>query len=36
VEFHRANLMSKLRVVSLSEALRIAFAAGLGDEQDRT
>src|SRR3546814_10133923 len=36
VEIHRANLMSKLRVVSLSEALRIAFAAGLGDEQDRT
>jgi len=30
VEVHRANLMSKLKVRSLSEALRIAFAAGLG------
>lgn len=30
VEIHRANLMSKLGVISLSEALRIAFAAGLG------
>lgn len=29
VEVHRANLMSKLGVRSLSEALRIAFAAGL-------
>ena len=28
VEIHRANLMSKLGVKSLSEALRIAFAAG--------
>lgn len=27
VEIHRANLMSKLKVRSLSEALRIAFAA---------
>ena len=27
VEIHRANLMSKLQVRSLSEALRIAFAA---------
>jgi len=26
VEIHRANLMSKLEVRSLSEALRIAFA----------
>ena len=33
VEIHRANLMSKLGVASLSEALRIAFAAGLGDER---
>ena len=33
VEIHRANLMSKLEVASLSEALRIAFAAGLGDAQ---
>ena len=32
VEIHRANLMGKLGVASLSEALRIAFAAGL-DEQ---
>jgi two-component system response regulator FixJ len=32
VEIHRANLMTKLGVASLSEALRIAFAAGLGDE----
>lgn len=30
VEVHRANLMSKLGVRSLSDALRIAFAAGLG------
>jgi two-component system response regulator FixJ len=30
VEVHRANLMTKLDVRSLSEALRIAFAAGLG------
>lgn len=29
VEVHRANLMSKLGVRSLSEALQIAFAAGL-------
>lgn len=28
VEVHRANLMTKLQVNSLSEALRIAFAAG--------
>jgi len=32
VEVHRANLMSKLKVRSLSEALRIAFSAGLGAE----
>jgi two-component system response regulator FixJ len=30
VEVHRASLMSKLGVHSLSDALRIAFAAGLG------
>lgn len=30
VEVHRANLMQKLDVASLSEALRVAFAAGLG------
>lgn len=34
VEIHRANLMSKLSVVSLSDALRIAFAAGLGEDGD--
>lgn len=34
VEIHRANLMSKLDVKSLSEALRIAFAAGLGEERE--
>lgn len=33
VEIHRANVMSKLGVASLSEALRIAFAAGLGEKQ---
>ena len=31
VEIHRANLMHKLGVHSLSDALRIAFAAGMGD-----
>lgn len=30
VEVHRANLMTKLEVRSLSDALRIAFSAGLG------
>ncbi|MCH1991117.1 LuxR C-terminal-related transcriptional regulator, partial [Achromobacter xylosoxidans] len=30
VEVHRANLMTKLEVHSLSDALRIAFSAGLG------
>jgi len=30
VEVHRANLMSKLGVRSLSDALRLAFTAGLG------
>jgi len=34
VEIHRANLMTKLEVPSLSEALRLAFAAGLGDKPD--
>jgi two-component system, LuxR family, response regulator FixJ len=33
VEVHRANLMAKLGVRSLSEALRIAFAAGLKEEE---
>jgi two-component system, LuxR family, response regulator FixJ len=31
VEIHRANLMAKLGVASLSEALRLAFAAGFGE-----
>lgn len=30
VEVHRANLMTKLHVHSLSDALRIAFAVGMG------
>lgn len=30
VEIHRAHLMAKLDAASLSDALRIAFAAGLG------
>lgn len=33
VEVHRANVMAKLGARSLSEALRIAFAAGLGTEK---
>jgi two-component system response regulator FixJ len=32
VEVHRANLMTKLGVRSLSDALRIAFAAGMGGD----
>jgi len=32
VEVHRANLMAKLEVRSLSDALRIAFAAGIGTQ----
>jgi two-component system response regulator FixJ len=35
VEIHRANLMTKLGVSSLSEALRIAFAARLESLGDR-
>lgn len=31
VEIHRANLMDKLQVRSLSEVLRIAFTAGIGE-----
>ncbi|HEX8125258.1 MAG TPA: response regulator transcription factor [Allosphingosinicella sp.] len=34
VEIHRANLMQKLGVHSLSEALRIAFAAGMGESPE--
>lgn len=33
VEVHRANLMTKLGVRSLSDALRIAFAAGMGRDE---
>jgi two-component system response regulator FixJ len=36
VEVHRANLMAKLNVRSLSGALRIAFAAGLGNGEAAT
>lgn len=32
VEVHRANLMAKLEVRSLSDALRIAFSAGVGND----
>ncbi|MEZ0495749.1 response regulator transcription factor [Sphingomonas sp. IW22] len=32
VEVHRANLMEKLSAHSLSDVLRIAFAAGLGED----
>ncbi|MBV7265490.1 response regulator transcription factor [Erythrobacter ani] len=32
VEIHRANLMKKLNVYNLSDLLRIAFAAGVGEE----
>jgi len=31
VEIYRANLMKKLEVNNLSDLLRIAFAAGLGE-----
>lgn len=34
VEVHRANLMTKLGVQSLSGALRIAFAAGFGEQAE--
>ena len=34
VEIHRANLMTKLEVASLSGALRIAFAAELDEDED--
>lgn len=34
VEIHRANLMHKLGVHSLSEALRIAFAAGMDEPSE--
>lgn len=34
VEVHRANLMAKLRVNTFADALRIAFAAGLGEDSE--
>lgn len=34
VEAYRANVMSKLEVNNLADALRIAFAAGLGSDLD--
>jgi len=34
VEVYRANVMSKLSVTNFADALRIAFAAGMGSEQD--
>ena len=34
VEVHRANLMEKLMARNLSDVLRIAFAAGLGEPAD--
>ncbi len=34
VEVHRANMMAKLGVRSLSDALRLAFAAGIGASAD--
>lgn len=34
VEIHRANLMKKLDVFNLSDLLRIAFAAGVGEKED--
>jgi len=33
VEIHRANVMTKLKVFNLSDLLRIAFAAGVGEEE---
>ncbi len=34
VDVHRANLMTKLNVRTLSDALRLAFAAGLGGSDE--
>lgn len=34
VEIHRANLMKKLEVNNISDLLRIAFAAGIGESQE--
>jgi two-component system, LuxR family, response regulator FixJ len=34
VEVYRANAMEKLKVTNFADALRIAFAAGMGSEKD--
>lgn len=34
IEIHRANLMTKLGLASLSEALRLAFAAGMDEDAE--
>lgn len=34
VEVYRANIMVKLTVTNFADALRVAFAAGLGSDQD--
>lgn len=34
VEVYRANAMEKLQVTNFADALRVAFAAGLGSEED--
>ncbi len=34
IEIHRANLMAKLKTRNLSDALRVAFAAGIGRRLD--
>ena len=34
VEVYRANAMEKLEVANFADALRIAFAAGMGSEKD--
>ena len=34
VEVYRANLMEKLEVANFADALRVAFAAGMGSEKD--
>jgi two-component system response regulator FixJ len=34
VEVHRASIMIKLKVSNFADVLRVAFAAGLGYEDD--
>jgi two-component system response regulator FixJ len=34
VEVYRANVMTKLEVTNFADALRVAFAAGMGSEKD--